>query len=84
MKHYFGRGQGRIPITLKGWIEIPKNAILRVRVVSDQLCDANGPLAQVQRDELATRLSFRDRVEFLEAVVFVLRETLAQLYQVKL
>ena len=27
-------------------------------VVSDQLCNANGPPAQVQRDELVTQLSF--------------------------
>ena len=52
-------------------IKIPKNAISCVRVVSDQLCDANGPPAQVQRDELATRLSFGNTVEFLKAVVFV-------------
>ena len=35
--------------------------------------------SQVQRDELATGLSFGDTVEFLKAVVFVLRETLVQL-----
>ena len=55
---------------------MPKNAILCVRVVSDQLCDANGPPSQVQRDELATGLSIGDMEEFLRAVVFVLRETL--------
>ena len=54
---------------------MPKNAILCIRVLSDQLCNANGPLSQVQRDELATGLSFEDTVEFLKAVVFVLRET---------
>ena len=53
-------------------IEIPKNAVLCVRIVSDQLCNANGPRAQVQRDELVTRLSFGETVEFLEAEVFVL------------
>ena len=52
--------------------EIPKNAILCVRVVSDQLCNASGPHAQVQRDELVTRLSFGETVEFLQAEVFVL------------
>ena len=55
---------------------MPKNTILCVRVVSDQLCDANGPPSQVQRDELATGLSFGDTVEFLTAAVFVLHETL--------
>ena len=35
---------------------MPKNAVLCVRVVSDQLCNVNSPPAQVQRDELATRL----------------------------
>ena len=55
---------------------MPKNAILCVRVVSDQLCDANGPPSQVQRDELAMGLSFGESVEFLKAVVSVLRETL--------
>ena len=48
-----------------------------------RLCDANGPTSQVQRDELATGLSFGDTVEFLKAVVFVLSETLAQLDDVK-
>ena len=57
---------------LERCIEIPKNAILCVRVVYDQLCIANGPLAQVQRDELVTRLSFGETVEFLQAEVFVL------------
>ena len=52
-------------------IEIPKNAILCVRVVSDQLCNANGPHAHVQRDERVTRLSF-GTVEFLQPEVFVL------------
>ena len=55
-----------------------------VTVVSDQLCNANGSPAQVQRDELALRLSFGDTVGFLKAVVFVLRETLVQLYDIKL
>ena len=58
---------------------MPKNAILCVRVVSDQLCNANGPPAQVLCDELATRLSFGETVEFLQAEVFVLREALVQL-----
>ena len=62
---------------------MPKNAILCVRVISDQLCDANGPPSQVQHDELATGLSFGDKVEFLKAVVFVLHETLVQLDDVK-
>ena len=53
-------------------MEIPKNAILCVRVVSDQLCNANGPRAQVQGDELVTRLGFGEIVEFLQAEVFVL------------
>ena len=56
----------------KKCIEIPKNAILCVRVVSDQLCNVNGPGAQVQRDKLVTRLSFAETVEFLQAEVFVL------------
>ena len=56
-------------------MEIPENAILCIRVVSDQLCNANGPPSQVQRDELATRLSLRETVEFLHAVVFILCET---------
>ena len=56
----------------KKCIEIPKNAILCVRVVSDQLCNANGPPAQVQRDDLVTRLSFGETVEFLQPEVFVL------------
>ena len=56
----------------KRCIEIPKNAILRGRVVSDQLCNANGPRAQVQHDELVTRLSFGEMVEFLQAEVFAL------------
>ena len=47
-----------------------------MRVVSDQLCDANGPRAQVQRDELVTQLSFGEKVEFLQAEVFALWETL--------
>ena len=53
-------------------IEIPKNAILCVRVVSDQLFNVNGPRAQAQRDELVTRLSFGETVEFLQAEEFVL------------
>ena len=52
--------------------KIPKNAILCVRVVSDQLCNVNGPRAQVQGNELVTRLSFGEMVEFLQAEVFVL------------
>ena len=67
----------------KRCIALPKNAILCVRVVSYQLCYANGPPAQVQRDELAARLSFGETVEFLQAVVFVLCETLVQLVEVK-
>ena len=43
-----------------------------VGVVSDQLCNTNGPRAQVQRDELVTRLSSGETVEFLQAEVFVL------------
>ena len=34
--------------------------------------NANGLPAQVQRDELAKRLNFRETVEFLQAVLFVL------------
>ena len=34
--------------------------------------NANGTRAQVQRDELVTRLSFGETVEFLQAEVFVL------------
>ena len=56
----------------KRCIELPKNAILYVRVVSDQLCNTNGPPAQVQRDELVARLSFGETVEFLQPEVFVL------------
>ena len=48
----------------KQCIEIPKNAILCVRVVSDQLFNVNGPRAQAQRDELVTRLSFEETVHF--------------------
>ena len=62
----------------KKCIEIPKSAMLCVRVVSDQLCNVNGARAQVQRDELVTRLSFAETVEFLQAEVFVLWETLVQ------
>ena len=62
----------------KRCIEIPKNAILCVWVVSDQLCNINGSRAQVQRDELVKRLSFGETVEFLQAEVFVLWETLVQ------
>ena len=43
----------------------------------------NGPPAQVQRDELVTLLSFGETVEFLQAEVFVLRETLVQLVEIK-
>ena len=53
-------------------MEIPKNAILCVRVVSDLLCNASGPHAQVQRDELVTRLSFGETGQFQQAEVFVL------------
>ena len=53
-------------------MEIPKNAILCVRVVSNQLCNVNGHRAQVQCDELVTRLSFGETVELLQAEVFVL------------
>ena len=67
----------------KRCIEVPKHAILCVRVVSDQLCYANGPPAQVERDELARRLSFEETVELLQAVLFVLCETLVQLVEVK-
>ena len=62
----------------KQCIEIPKYAILWVRVVSDQLFNVNGPRAQAQRDELVTRLSFGETVEFLQAEEFVSRETLVQ------
>ena len=55
----------------KEYIEIPKNAILCVRVVSDQLCYVNGPPAQAQRDELVMRLSFVEMVEFVQAEVYV-------------
>ena len=65
-------------------IEIPKNAILCVRVVSDQLCNSNGPRAQVQRDELVKRLAFGETVEFLQAEVFVLWETLCNHLKLKL
>ena len=34
--------------------------------------NANGPRAQVHRDELVTRQSFGETVEFLQAEVFVL------------
>ena len=43
----------------------------------------NSPLAQAQRDELVARLSFGEMVEFLQAEVFVLWETLVQLVWVK-
>ena len=33
-------------------------------------CNANGPPAQVQRDDLATQLSFGETVELLQAEVF--------------
>ena len=36
---------------LKRCIEILANAILYVRIVSNQLCNDNGPPAQVQRDK---------------------------------
>ena len=54
---------------LKRCIEIPKNAILCVRVVSDQLCNIKGPRAQVQRDYMVKRLSFGETVELLQAEV---------------
>ena len=41
-------------------------------VVSDQLFNVNGPRAQAQRDELVTRLSFGEMVEFLQVEEFVL------------
>ena len=53
-------------------MEIPKNAILCVTVVSDQLCNVNCPRTQVQRDELVRRLSFGETVEFQQAEVLVL------------
>ena len=59
-------------IFFKQCIEIPKNAILCVRVVSDQLFNVNGPLAQAQRDELVTRLSSGEMMEFLQDEEFVL------------
>ena len=34
--------------------------------------NVNGPRAQAQRDELVTRLSFGETVEFLQAEEFVL------------
>ena len=46
-------------------------------------CHFTCPPAQVQHDELGTRLSFGEMVEFLQAVVFVLCETLMQLVEVK-
>ena len=64
-------------------LKIPTNVILCVRVVSNQLCNASGPPPQVQCEELATRLSFRQTVEFLQAVEFVLWETLVQSVEVK-
>ena len=36
------------------------------------LMSINGPRAQAQRDELVTRLSFGEMVEFLQAEEFVL------------
>ena len=47
-----------------------KNAIFCVRVVSDQLCNANGPPAHIERDELVTRLSFGEMVEFLKHLFY--------------
>ena len=67
----------------KGASKYLKNAILCIRVVSDQLCNFLCPPAQIQHDELATQLSFRKTVEFLQAVVFVLCENLVQLVEVK-
>ena len=46
-----------------------------VRVVSNQPSNANSSPAQVL-NEVATRLTFRETAEFLQAVVFVLCETL--------
>ena len=54
-----------------------------VRAVSDQLCNANGLSAQVERDELAILPNFGETVELLQAVVFVLCETLMQLVEVR-
>ena len=56
----------------KGASKYLKNAILCVGVVFDQLCNINGPRAQVQHDELVKRLSFGETVEFRQAEVFVL------------
>ena len=62
---------------------MPKNANFCIRVVSNQLCNINGPPAQVQHDELTMQPSFRHTVEFLKAVVFILCETLLQLDEAK-
>ena len=67
-----------ISVFWKQCIELPKNAILCVGVVSDQLFNVDGPRAQVQRDELVTRLCFGETVEFLQVEEFVLWETLVQ------
>ena len=40
--------------------------------------NANGPHAQVQRDELVTRLSFGETVQFLQVETLVLWEILVQ------
>ena len=68
---------------LKGASKYLKMAFFCVLVISDQLCNANGPPAQVQRVEVATRLSYGETVGFLQAVVFVLCETLVQLVEVE-
>ena len=49
-------------------------------IISDQLCNANGPPAQVQ-NELAVLLVFGETLEFLQ--VFALCETLVPLVEVK-
>ena len=41
------------------------------------------PSPEIQRDERATRLSFGEKVEFLQTVAFVLCQTLVQLGEVK-
>ena len=46
------------------------------------MCNVISPPAQVQ-NELATRLSLGETVEFLQAVVFVLCEALVLLVEVK-
>ena len=63
-------------------LQIFKNAILYIRVVSDHLCNGNGPPAQVQ-NELAPQLSLAETGKFLQAVVYGLCKTLLQLVEVK-